>query len=228
MTVATKGSVVVSRGGNGATMKAAEAPATMASGAARVKAQVEAQLKAALDEAMSSPPPAPEVVDPEGWWDIMGYGPIQPGAGPVPFVDSPLLSHQVIRTGEEAYVVAILVLNPFGPLVPSASAVLSNFALPYQIEYSINNVRTFTHSGIVTHDGSLNPGQSFYVDVLDLDTSTAGLFELNISARILGCNGNVAPPFAGFARAIYDIDPDLFHPAPGLQFDHPIRYQIYV
>jgi hypothetical protein len=52
------------------------------------------------------------------------------------------------------------------------------------------------------------------------------MYEMNISARIFGCNENYAPPFAGFAREVYDIDPDMFSPAPGMG-DRPIRFMVY-
>jgi hypothetical protein len=53
---------------------------------------------------------------------------------------------------------------------------------------------------------------------------------MNISARILGATPAYAsaPQFAGYARAVVDFDADLFiAPAPGLQFDVPIRFQVY-
>lgn len=63
-----------------------------------------------------------------------------------------------------------------------------------------------------------------------LAKSATCLYEMNISARILGATAPFAnaPQFAGYARAVVDIDPDLFiSPAPGLQFDLPIRFQVY-
>jgi hypothetical protein len=71
---------------------------------------------------------------------------------------------------------------------------------------------------------------NFYVDILAFTAETPGLYEMNISARILGATPPFvnAPQFAGYARAVVDIDPDLFiSPAPGLQFDLPIRFQVY-
>jgi hypothetical protein len=85
----------------------------------------------------------------------------------------------------------------------------------------------------VVHSGAgfnLVPQQNVYIDVLAFTASVPGLYEMNISSRILGAIAPFAnaPQFAGYARAVIDIDPDLFiSPAPGLQFDLPIRFQVY-
>lgn len=203
--------------------------------AADIRAHIEAHVKSALDEAMlrRAASPAAEIAEPEGWWNLYAIGPIQPVA-----VGGPLLPHQVVKVGEPAFVATILVLNPFLILAPGTTAadVLSNFALPYEVRYCTGNLCTWTPGQAdmnVAHNGAgfnLVPGVFAYVDVLGFTGATPGLYEMNISSRILGATPPFAdaPQFAGYARAVVDIDPDLFiNPAPGLQFDFPIRFQVY-
>jgi hypothetical protein len=201
-----------------------------------VKAQIEAVVKSALDEARMrhAARTTVEVAEPEGWWNLYAYGPIQSPIG----IPAPLLPHQVIKVGETAYVVTVLFLNDFLILAPGTTAadILSNFALPYEVRYQTGNLTTWTLGQTdmnVVHSGAgfnLIPQQDFYVDVLEFTANVPGLYEMNISARILGATSPFAnaPQFAGYARAVYDFDPDLFFsPAPYLQFDLPIRFQIY-
>jgi len=200
-----------------------------------VKAQIEATVKSALDEAMMrrAARTMAEIAEPEGWWNLYAIGPVQPIGIP-----SPLLPHQVIKVGETAYVATILFLNDFLILAPGTTAadVLSNFALPYEVRYQTGNLTTWILGQAdmnVVHSGAgfnLIPQVNFYIDVLAFTASVPGLYEMNISARILGATPPFAnaPQFAGYARAVVDIDPDLFlSPAPGLQFDLPIRFQVY-
>ncbi|HET9221096.1 MAG TPA: hypothetical protein VFO07_01265, partial [Roseiflexaceae bacterium] len=89
----------------------AQAALTQQVTAEDVKAQVEARLQAALDQALASPP-STEVAELQGWWDLYAIGPVQfdrPG-GPFPPSD-------VIRAGEPAFVITILILNP-NPILP--------------------------------------------------------------------------------------------------------------
>jgi len=200
-----------------------------------VKAQVEESVKNALDEAMMirQARTTAEVAEPEGWWNLYAIGPLQPIGIP-----APLPPHQVIKVGETAFVATILFLNDFLILAPGTTAadVLSGFSLPYEVRYQTGNLTTWTLGPSdlnVVHSGAgfnLIPGMNFYVDILQFTGSVAGLYEMNISARILGATPPFAkaPQFAGYARAVIDIDPDLFiSPAPGLQFDLPIRFQVY-
>src|SRR5438094_457754 len=90
---------------------AAAAESAVGSGttAEDVKAEVEARLQAALDQALAAGPQEAEL---QGWWDLYAIGPIQnfrPG-GPFP-------PHGVIRAGEKAYIVTVLILNP-NPILP--------------------------------------------------------------------------------------------------------------
>ncbi len=194
-----------------------------------VRAEVEARVKKALDEALAKG--GPEIAEPEGWWNLYALGPIQPIGIP-----GPVLPHQIIKAGEQAYVATVMYLNPFHFLSPGTTAadVLSNFALPYEIQYQTGNLTTWTlgpGSMNVVHGGSnLIPGQIFYVDILGFTATTPGLYEMNVSARLLGATPPYAsaPQFAGYARAVVDFDADLFlGSAPGLQYDFPIRFQVY-
>jgi len=202
-----------------------------------VRAQIEAQVKSAYDEAMARM--TQEVAEPEGWWNLFGVGPIQSFGVP-----GPLPPHQVIKVGETAFVATVMVLNPFLTLAPGLTplSVLSNFALPYEVRYQTGNLTTWSLGPgalNVVHSGpgqNLIPGQAFYVDVLGFTATTPGLYEMNISARILGAAPPFvnAPQFAGYARQVVDLDADsLFFPflpsqgAPGFQFDQPIRFQVY-
>ena len=190
-----------------------------------VQAKIEAKVKIALEKAMSAY--QEEVAEPEGWWNLFSIGPIQPIAA-----GGPLLPHQVIKVGEQAWVATILFLNPFHMIAPGTNAgdVLSNFALPYEVQYQTGNLTTWGLGQAdmnVVHSGAgfnLNPGQYVYVDVMQFTANTPGLYEMNISARILGATPPHinAPQFAGYARAVGDIDPDLFlGSAPGMQYDFP-------
>jgi hypothetical protein len=193
-----------------------------------VKAHVEARLQAALDQALSGPPAA-QVAELQGWWDMYALGPIQ-----VTRLGGPFPPNDVIRAGEPAFVVTILILNP-NPILPpgiSPGDILSKFALTYEVTYQTGNLTKWQQAGAPLtseHDGlKLVPGQYFYVDVLEFTPRDKDevMYEMNISARIFGCNESYAPPFAGFAREVYDIDPDMFSPAPGLGA-RPIRFLVY-
>lgn len=196
-----------------------------------IKAQVEARVKSALDEAMMSI--RQEVAEPQSWWNLYSLGPIQAIGVP-----APLLPYQVIKVGETAFVATVLFLNPFLTISPGVTpaSILSGFALPYEVRYQTGNLTTWSmgpanlnvvHSGPSFH---LIPSVSTYVDVIGFTGTTPGLYEMNISARLLGATPPYvnSPQFAGFARAVIDFDPDLFiSGAPGLQFDQPIRFQVY-
>jgi hypothetical protein len=216
-----KGTVTLAKA-NGS-LKAASAGSGMSQAAADIKAQYEAKLKAAYDAARATP--QAQLAEPQGWWDLVAIGPIQQILNP------PYLPHDVIRAGQPAYVITIMVLNPFGPSVPSACEILSNFALPYEITYQTGNVTTWQPGPAslnVEHNLTLVPGQCFYVDVLEFTGEGLDevMYEMNVSARIFGCGENYAPDFAGFAREVIDIDPDIFRPAPGL-VNGPIRFLVY-
>jgi hypothetical protein len=201
---------------------------------AMIKQRVEENLRNALQG------PKPEIADPLGWWDIFGFGPFVLGATTVPpgsLAGSPLLPHQVIRAGETAYVGTVIILNPVGPAAPSATDILSNFSLPFQVEYRTGNLTNWTAgpaSMQANNAGTLVPGVSVYVDVMSFTAQPQdeGLYEMNISARILGCGGDYAPSFSAFATYVYDFDEDylgslLGTGGPGFYHKNPIRFQVY-
>jgi hypothetical protein len=201
------------------------------------RAQIEARVQGAYDEAMARL--TQEVAEPAGWWNLYAFGPIQAFGVP-----GPLPPHQVIKVGETAFVGTVMVLNPFLTLAPGMTplSVLSNFALPYEVRYQTGNLSTWSLGPgalNVVHSGpgqNLIPGVAFYVDVLAFSATTPGLYEMNISARLLGAAPPFvnAPQFAGYARQVLDLDAEsLFFPflpstgTPGFQFDQPIRFQVY-
>jgi hypothetical protein len=208
-----------------------------------VKAQIEAQLQSSLETALSAP--STQVAEPLYWWEMYGYGPIQlpnqlvPPAG---FLSSPLAPGKVIRVGEQAFLVSVLIINPFPlPQAPNIVPVdfLTVWKLPYRIDYHTCNATTCQPAGPelnVSHTGHLVPGQAYYVDVLEFTAREPGcVYETNICARILDCesgsprhgHGPSPSPFAGFARSTFNLDPELFLPTQYLEFDNPIRFMVY-
>lgn len=196
--------------------------------AADVKAHFEAKIQSALDEAMTTGASA-EVAELQGWWDLIAFGPIQ-----VPSINGPYLPNDVIRAGEPAYIVTVLILNPFLVLNNQITVceLLSTLALPYEITYQSGNLTDWTPAPAPLtseqDDLYLVPHQCFYVNVLEFvpyDEDEV-MYEMNISARIFGCGENYAPPLAGFAREVVDFDPSFFSPAPGL-IGAPIRFLVY-
>ena len=201
-----------------------------------VKVQIESQVLAKLEQLLASPPQL-EIAEPLNWWDIYAFGPFQPGASAVPPAGfaGPLLPHQVIRKGEEAFVATIIILNPVGPSIPSAVDILSNFGLPYEVEYITGDLKRWDPAPAslqrVNH-GVLVPNVAVYVDVFSFVAENPGLYEMNISARIYGCHQNPAPPFSGFATWVFDPDQDylgslLGQGGPGFYHKNPIRFQVY-
>jgi hypothetical protein len=200
-----------------------------------VKAHYQALLQSSLDKALHAT--QAESAELPGWWDILAFGPIQPILNP------PFRPSDVIRAGETAYIVTVLILNPFPILPPGISPcdILSKFALPYEITYQTGNVTTWTKAPApLTSEKDplyLVPGQCYYVDVLEFTPQDKDevMYEMNISARIFGCNRlckdgkvkeNYAPPFAGFAREVVEVDSSFFKPAPFLN-SSPIRFLVY-
>lgn len=195
---------------------------------ARVKAMVEAKVKTAYDEALHMV--RPQAADPYLWWDLYAFGPIQ-----ILAPDGPMDPSQVIKVGEDAYIATVMVLNPL-PILPPAPGIsplelLSNFSLPFEVQYQTGNLTSWTPGAPNTvQGGNLVPHQGIYVDVVHFVATTPGLMEMNISARILGNPPAVsAPHFAGFARYVFDFDPEAFwfSPTPGFQFDLPVKYLVY-
>ncbi len=196
-----------------------------------IMAMMDAQLKAAYQKYLATP--RQEMAEPLYWWDVVALGPVQPGAGLLPPspMTGPLLPHQIIRAGQKAFVAAILLLNPnFPTKTLSAADLLSNFALPYKIEYNTGELKKWQPGpAYLQHvgNGTLTPGVPWAVNVFKFIAQDEGLYEMNISARIYGCNGVTAPPFSAYAHIVADIDSDLFATHPRIQVDQPIRFQVY-
>jgi hypothetical protein len=197
-----------------------------------IKAMVEARVKAAIDKARQKE--EPEVVEPRNWWGCYSSGPYQ-----ILNLNGPLAAHQVIKLGESAFVTSVMVLNDTlvidgGSL--TAGHLLASFSLPYEVKYQTGNLTAWTlgePSMNVTLTGStLVPGQMVYTDGIGFTPSQPGLYEMNISYRLLGATPTYinAPQFAGFCRWVEDFDDEFapfVTPTPGFQFDFPIRFQVY-
>jgi hypothetical protein len=202
---------------------AAESALAAQRSAEDIKAEIEARIQAKLDEALARG--RPERAELENWWDIFAIGPIQPTLAP------PVQPGCVVKAGEPAYVVSVILLNPFlalpGPT--DAATLLSSFGLPYEIQYQTSNLTAMIPGGTSVTSSNLVPGQFFYVDVALLPTATPGMYETNILARIEGAGVPAsAPQFGGFATAILDLDnAGLFGPGPGVNFNQPVRYMVY-
>lgn len=187
-----------------------------------IKAAVEAKVQALVDKALATP--QEEVAELQNWWDLYAIGPIQAIANPA------FTPHQVVKIGERVYAITVIWLNPFQSLPPTNAAdLLSSFSLPFEIEYQTSNLTTMTPAGSTVHTGNLIPGVYFYVDVAELPSGSAGMYETYILARFLGAVPALAtaPHFAGFANAVIDIDAPLFGPTPGVRYEQPVRYMVY-
>jgi hypothetical protein len=187
-----------------------------------IAAEIEARVQAKLDAAKEGL----ERAELERWWDIWAIGPIQPTIG-----TGPVQPGCVVKQGEVAYAVSILVLNPFLPLPgPSnAAKLLSDFGLPYEVSFQTSNLTSMVPAGNDVQAANFVPGTYVYVNVTQLPSNLLGMHETNILARIEGAGVPAsAPQFGGFATAILDLDgPGLFGPGAGVNFNQPIRYVVY-
>src|SRR5262245_5193438 len=125
---------------NMSTLKAKELIAVAESGktaeeslalqAEALKARIEAELKAALDVVQAKE--KPETMEPEHSWNLLTLDPTLPITGS----PGPVFSHRVIKAGEPALIATVLVLNPANILAgpTSPGEVLSNFALPFEVQ----------------------------------------------------------------------------------------------
>jgi hypothetical protein len=204
--------------------EAAESGLAYGLSAADIKAEIEARVQAKLDAAMAAGAGA-ERAELQNWWDIYAVGAIQPIGAP------PVLPHQIVKAGEPAYVVSVLVLNPFQPLPgpTTAADLLSNFGLPFEVQFQTSNMTAMVPAANDVQASNFTPGVFVYVNVSLLPTAIPGIYETNILARIEGANvPTSAPQFGGFATAILDLDaPGLFGPGPGINFNQPLRYMVY-
>lgn len=191
-------------------------------------AMVRGEIDASYDQALTAPETlAPEIAEVEAWWDVAAFGPIQPIAP-----GGPLVPHSVIKVGEPVFVFAIILLNPFLPLPggTNPAQVLSNFALPYEVRYQTGNLTSWTlgpASMQGVDNGNLAPGPPFsYFEFISFIADQPGLFEMNITARLLGAAPPFinAPRFGARATTVFSLDaPGLFGPAPPA----PLRFNVY-
>jgi hypothetical protein len=183
-----------------------------------VAAAVEAQLQAAYEAAIEL-----QAATPYPWWDMYVIGPIQPGAGSWPG-PQPLLPNQIVRVGEWAYAVTVLIFSQ------QMVNILTPFRLPYSVTYSTGELTKWVLGPANlqgTNTGNLTPGLPFAIDVFAFQAQQEGLYEMNISARVLDAQGGGTPPFAGFARQIRKIDQNIFLPEPNVVYDTGMRFQVY-
>ena len=144
--------------------------------------QIVSRLQSALDEAAVQP----EIAEVRDWWDVAAFGPLQLIAS-----GGPLLPHRVIKVGEDAYVYAIIVLNPAQqlPTGTNAADVLANFSLPYEVQFQTGNLTTWSLAPAdmqAVRRGNFRPQQTVYLERIRFTGRQPGLYEMNISARILG------------------------------------------
>jgi hypothetical protein len=188
--------------------------------AEQVRAAIEAKLQTVFDETMAGG--VPQTAGPALWWDMYAYGPFKTPIEPFP------APNQVVRLGETVYVASILYLNQAYPY-PTAADVLATFGLPYSISWDTNNVTTLQREPMLS--GSINnnfvPGQAWYVDIISLKPEHEGIHELNLRGRITGCNGELAPPFAGYATLVYEFDSSLFTLGSHTRYQGPVRFDVY-
>lgn len=193
------------------------------------QANVEAEVKSAFQELSMRPELGkrlePEIGEPLIYWDVAAYGPVQftqPGG--------PLEPHQVIKVGEQAFVAAIVLLNPQpvlpGPLSPCN--LLGRFSLPFEVQYQTGDLTRWvlgeaSMQGV--HSGRFDPNNCYYVDWIGFTPRQPGLYEMNISARVLAAAPPLsAPNFGAYATTVFRLDgPGLFGPQP----PGPLRFQVY-
>ena len=176
-----------------------------------VKARIEAMVHSAVDEALARREAAerPEIAEPEDWWNLYAYGPIQP-------IDY-LRPHRVIKVGESFYVATILWLSPDTPAVQSTCTLLTGLGATFEVQYCTGKVSAWTQGPPelnVTHQVATVPGKCWYVDLLQVDdvpSGWEGCYEMNICAHVPG-QGNILQ-FAGYASAVKNVDWNLFYPS---------------
>ncbi len=186
----------------------------------QIRAALEAKLQAVHDEMMAKA--VPQTAGPALWWDMYAYGPFK---APIPPFPAP---NQVVRLGETVYIASILYLNEFFP-VPTSASILANFGLPYTISWDTNNVTSLSKELALSgsHTSHFVPGQAWYVYIIELKPEHEGIHEVNLRGRITGCNGELAPPFAGYATLVYEFDSSLFTLGSHSRYQGPVRFDVY-
>jgi hypothetical protein len=150
--------------------------------AEELTAQIEARVQSAIEEVSARrEEAAPEIAEPEWWWNLWGYGPVQryPALRP----------HRVIRVGESFYVATILWFNPWWPWQVSACELLTNLCAEVQVKYCTGDICEWTRApaGLsATHNFELDPehiepGKCWYVDYLYCESQLKGRFRFMVA-----------------------------------------------
>lgn len=202
-------------------------------GLEEAKQVFEARIESAVQEAMTIE--APELAEPEGWWNLWAIGPVQPIAP-----GGPLRPHKIIKVGEPAYIFTFLWLNPRLVLDggPTVCDLISNLACDFEVKYCTGNKCTWSLGPgelNVTHKVEMIPDRCFDYDVLAFTARedwADSCFETHICARITGCEDRGgAPPLAGFVTQVLDLDPELFAAPVQVpsrwEVDTPIQFMVY-
>ena len=190
------------------------------------------RIESAIGEARAraAEEPSTELARPEIEWNLWAIGP----ATYPPFGGFPT---RIVRVGEWFYLDVILYLNSVQvfPGLPSACERISTMACDFQVRLC-----TMDLCKVVTGPADLNvtdtvkivAGRCYYVRTFwwQAQPGWEGLYELNITAWIRGCDGKITP-YVGFVTRVFDVTWDIFYPygpgqGPGWQFDIPIKFMI--
>jgi hypothetical protein len=173
---------------------------------AAAKADFETRVEAAMDLGL-------EATRPRRDWYLAAIGPYGWAYG------SPT---DVIRVGEYFYVIVWVWFNPWpsDPQRPSACELVTSMACTVDIEIctmDVCNVRRGPADLNTTRQIQLVRGQCWYYEVFSFYAQPGweGLFDMNITARVTGCQNKITP-YAGFADNVTDIVPDSFDNPSGM------------
>jgi hypothetical protein len=128
----------------------------------------------------------------------------------------------VIRVGEYFYVIVFVWFNPWpsDPERPSACELVTSMACTIDIDIctmDVCNVRKGPTDFNVRRQVELVRGQCWYYEYFTFyaDYGSEGLYDMNITAVVTGCNNKITP-YAGFADNVIDIVPDSFDNPSGM------------
>lgn len=181
-----------------------------------LKAEVEVRLASVLQERALETSEAPNLGPFD--WDVVAIGPFQdPGHGP----------GRIIKLGEKAYIVTIVMMN--NPMCRN----LAGFGGKVELSFATSDMERMVAVDDMDYSYCIQVTEpcgnpiSFFVHVWEFEPSVAAcVLETNICARVCNCKGYYVPGYAGFVRWVYDLDAEWLWPA-GVRFDHPIRYLVY-
>lgn len=196
------------------------------------EAELGRKIESAIQEARAAAAgePAVELARPELEWNLWAIGP----ATYPPFGGFPT---RIVRVGEWFYLDVILYLNSIQafPGLPSACERISTMACDFQVKLCTMDLCKVTPGPAplnTTETIVIRAGQCYYVKTFwwQARAGWEGLYELNITAWIRGCDGKITP-YVGFVTRVFDVTSDIFYPSgpgqgPGWQFDIPIKFMI--